>query len=155
MDVVAILSHPTEQFALSEVFDVFSNYYSIHCGAPLFAGFQVNQPKCWVVFVQYHSLLRTDHINRNIPNIYTFHFLPQQYLSVAVWVEKKHFALLIIWVALLSLLLHQKYESIVEGSENIVNLCALLFEADGNRFFLKHRIQSINIMMHKYGRPNL
>ena len=52
IDVVAILSHPTEQFALSEVFDVFSNCFSIHCGAPLFAGFQVNQPKCWIIFFQ-------------------------------------------------------------------------------------------------------
>ena len=46
-------------------------------------------------------------------------------------------------VLLSSLLLYQKNECVVEGSEDILKRFVLLFEADGNRFFLKHRIQSI------------
>ena len=55
--------------------------------------------------------------------------------------EKKNSALLIIWVTGLSLFVHEKHESIVEGSEHITDIFVLFFESDGKRFFLKHQIQ--------------
>ena len=68
---------PADQLGLSEVFYVHYIYLRIHCGAPLFVGLQVNQQYFFIVFVRSHNLLRTDHINNNIPKIFTFHFLPE------------------------------------------------------------------------------
>ena len=96
--------------------------------------------------VPYHNLLRTDHLNLKKAPINSFDFLPQQNLSVTVSVEKNinSLPLSTIVIALLSLLLHQKHKRIVEGSERIVNIFVLLFEADGERFLLKHRINQLN-----------
>ena len=78
------------------------------------------------------------------PTIFAFQYLLIQDLSVGIGVEKKNqFILLIIGVIIFSLLLHQKYESIVEGSERISNIFVLLSEAYGNSFLMKHRINSI------------
>ena len=92
----------------------------------------------------YNNLLRTDHPNLNINPIISFDFLPQQNLSVTVSVEKNinRLPLSTIVIALLNLLLHQKHKRIVEGSERIVNIWVLLFEADGERSFWN--IESIN-----------
>ena len=88
--------HPTEQLSLFEVCCVSLLILRIHCGAPFIVHLQVNQPYFFISIVVYHNLLRTDHINLNILQIVTFHFLPKQYLSVAVSVEKNNFCLLII-----------------------------------------------------------
>ena len=137
-------THPADQFGLFEVFYFSSIHFCIHCGTPLFVGLQVNQPYFFVITVPYHNLLRTDHLNKNTQKIFTFHFLPKQDLSVAVSVKKKQRTLSkILNVLLSSLLLHQKHECVVEGSEHIENIYVLLFEADGNHFLLKHQIDSI------------
>ena len=111
---------PADQLGLSEVCYEPSNHFSIHFGAPLIVGLQVNQPYFAIIIVPYHNLFRTDHLNRNI-RIITFHSLPEKYLSVAVSVEKNRTILSNILSVLLSLLLDQKQECIVEGSERIAN----------------------------------
>ena len=143
--MLSLGTHPADQFGLSEVFYTPYTYLGIHCGAPFLVGLQVNQPYFFITSVRYHNLLWTDHFSCNIPKIFTFHFLPKQGISVAVSVEKKYATLSNVLNALLSLLLQQKHESIVKGSEHIANIFVPIFEADGNRFFLKHKIQSINI----------
>ena len=65
--MIAFGTHPTNQFAFFEVFDVPSNYLRIHCGAPFLVGFQVNQPDLSIMSVPYHNLLRTDHLDGDIP----------------------------------------------------------------------------------------
>ena len=77
MAIVALVPHPADQFGLFEVCFVPSIYFSIHWGAPLFAGLQVNQPYFFVITVRSHNLLRTDYLNKNITKIFTFHFLPE------------------------------------------------------------------------------
>ena len=145
MAMVVLDTHPADQFGLSEACYVPSNHFSIHCDAPLFVGLQVNQPYFFVITVRSHNLLRTDHFDRNIPAMVNFHFLPEQYLSVFVSVKKKYPTLSnVLNVLHSSLLLSQKHECVVEGSEHRANICVLLFEADGNRFFVKHQWLSIN-----------
>ena len=87
--IVVLDTNPTEQFGLFEVCYVPYIDFSIHCGAPLFVGLQVNQPYFFIITVRYNNLLRTDHLNWNLIKIFTFHFLPKQGLSVAVSMEKK------------------------------------------------------------------
>ena len=113
---------PADQLGLSEVCYEPSNHFSIHFGAPLIVGLQVNQPYFMIVSVRHHNLLWTDYRNKNIPKIFTFHFLPKQGFSVAVSVEKNRTILSNILSVLLSLLLDQKQECIVEGSERIANI---------------------------------
>ena len=96
LSMMSFIPHPTEQFGLFEVCCVSLLILRIHCGAPFIVHLQVNQPYFFISIVVYHNLLRTDHINLNILQIVTFHFLPKQYLSVAVSVEKNNFCLLII-----------------------------------------------------------
>ena len=119
--IILFNSDPADQFCLFEVFYLFRNCLSIHCGAPFFAGLQVNEPYFTIITFRYHNLLRADHLNGNPIQIFAFHILSEQYLYVAVSVEKKNSALLIIWVAGLSLFVHEKHESIVEGSEHITD----------------------------------
>ena len=61
---------------------------------------------------------------------------------MVISLEKNQFqwALLIIRVTLLSLLLHQKYESFVVSSEHNANIFVFLSDANGKRFLLKHQI---------------
>ena len=108
--MIVFIPTPTEQFGLFEVFYVSPNNLCIHCSAPLFVSFQVNQPYFMIIF-QHQNLLRTDHLNVNIlpnnPPNHNFHFLPEQNLSVAVSVEKNSnqfslFSLSTIEIALLS-----------------------------------------------------
>ena len=80
--MISFIPFIADQFALFEVVNLSSIYFSIHCGTPLFVGLQVNQPYFMIIFVPYHNLFRADHINRNTPQILTFHFLPVQGLSV-------------------------------------------------------------------------
>ena len=143
--MIAFKSSPAEQFCLSEVLYVSSIHFSIHCGAPFLVSLQVDQPYFYIVTVRYHNLLRTHHLNINTPKICTFHFLPEQGISVAVSMEKNNtrFTVSTIMIVLLSLLLHQKYESVVEGSERIANIIILFSKANGNHFLLKHRWLSI------------
>ena len=143
--LVARETHPAEQLGLFEICYVSPIILSIHCGAPLSVCFQVNQPYFFIVIVIYNNLLRTDHLNFNPPKLFNFHFLPKQNLSVAVSVKNRTMLFNILSVLHSSLLLHQKHECVVEGSKCILNICVLIFEADGNHFFVKHRIQSINI----------
>ena len=144
MAMIAFIPSPAEQFCLSEVSYLSHTYFSIHCGAPLFVGLQVDQPYFLIIIVTYHNLFRTDHFDSNKPIIFNFHFLPKQGLSVAVSVKKKYRMLSkILNVLLSSLLLHQKHECVVEGSEHIVNICVFLSKVDWNRFLVKHLIQSI------------
>ena len=112
---------PADQLGLSEVCYEPSIHFSIHCGAPLIVGLQVNQPYFMIVSVRHHNLLWTDYRNKNTPKIFTFHSLPKQGFSVAVSVEKNRTILSNILSVLLSLLLDQKQECIVEGSERIAN----------------------------------
>ena len=63
-------------------------------------------------------------------------------MTVSVKKNNNIFPLSTLEIALLSLLLHQKHKRIVEGSERIVNIWVLLFEADGERSFWN--IESIN-----------
>ena len=141
--MISFAPHPADQLGLSEILYVPSIQFCIHCGAPLFVGLQVNHPYFMISTVPQHNLLRTDHLNKNLKQIFTFHFLPKQDHSVAVSVENKYSTLSNVLNVLLSS--RQKHECVVEGSERRINLCVLLFETDWNRFFLKHRIQSINI----------
>ena len=123
--MLSFIPTPADQLGLSEVVNLFSTDLCIQCGTPLFVGFQVNQPYFFIVFVRYHNLLRTDHLDKNRPQPFTFHFLPKQSLSVNVGVQKNNtpFPLSTIAIALLSLLLlHQKDESVVMGSERIINI---------------------------------
>ena len=126
LEIVILATHPAEQLGLFEVFYVFSIHFSIHCGAPLFVGLQVNQPYFMISTVPYHNLFRTDNLDKNRSQTFTFHFLPEQSLSVTVSVEKNNntlFPLSTIAIALLSLLLlHQKCESVVMGSERKGNI---------------------------------
>ena len=103
----ALGTHPAEQFDLSEVCYEPYIHFIIHCGPPLFASLQVNEPYFIISIVPQHNLLRTDHLNKNITNKFTFHLLPKQGLSVTVSVEKNNtpFPLSTIAIALLSLLL--------------------------------------------------
>ena len=144
--LVARETHPAEQLGLFEICYVSPIILSIHCGAPLSVCFQVNQPYFFIVIVQYNNLLRTDHLDSNIPTIFTFHFLLKQGFSVAVSVKNRTMLFNILSVLHSSLLLHQKHECIVEGSEHIVNICVFLSKVDWNRFLLKHRIQSIKYL---------
>ena len=89
MVIVVLGTNPADQFGLFEVLYVSSIYFSIHSGAPFVVGLQVNQPYFMIITVRYHNLLQADHLNKNTPKIFTFHFLSKQYLSVAVSVEKK------------------------------------------------------------------
>ena len=57
--------------------------------------------------------------------------------------EKNNIPLSTILKDLLSMLLHQKYESVVERSEHVTHLCVPFFKTDENRFLLKHQILSI------------
>ena len=142
--MISYVTHPAEQLGLFEVLYVPQINFSIKCGAPLFAGLQVNQPYFMIVFIPYNNLLQADHLNINMPAMATFYFLPKQGFSVAVSVKKKYRMLSkILNVLLSSLLVHQNNECVVEGSERIVNVLVLLFETDRERFLLKHRIQSI------------
>ena len=84
MVIVVLGTNPADQFGLFEVLYVPSIQFSIHCSAPFPVGLQVNQPYFFVFTVPYHSLFRTDHFDSNIPQIFAFHFLPKQGLSVAV-----------------------------------------------------------------------
>ena len=86
---VSAFGHPADHFGLPEVGHVPYCYLGIDCGAPFVVGLQVNQPYCMIITVRYHNLLQADHLNKNTPKIFTFHFLSKQYLSVAVSVEKK------------------------------------------------------------------
>ena len=82
--MLSLVPHPADQFGLFEVLYVPPNYFSIHFSALLFVGLHINQPYFFVIIVPYHSLFRTDHFDSNIPQIFAFHFLPKQGLSVAV-----------------------------------------------------------------------
>ena len=141
MAMIFFRPSPADQFGLIEVCYVSPINLCIHFGAPFLVGLQVNQPYFYIVTVRYHNLLRTDHLNINTPKICTFHFLPEQGISVTVSMEKinTRFTISTIMIVLLSLLLHQKYQSVVEGSERIANIIILFSEANGNRLFLKHR----------------
>ena len=143
--IVVLDTNPTEQFGLFEVCYVPYIDFSIHCGAPLFVGLQVNQPYFVIRSVWEHNLLRTDHLYSDLPITFSFHFLPEQYLSVAVSVKKKYITLSILLNVLLSsLLLRQKHECVFEGSERISDIWVLFSEVNGNRLLLKHQIQPIN-----------
>ena len=120
--MLSFIPFPADHFGLSEVCYEPSIHFSIHCGAPLIVGLQVNQPYFMIVSVRHHNLLWTDYRNKNTPKIFTFHFLPKQGFSVAVCVEKNRTMLSNILSVLLSLLLDQKQECIVEGSEHIANI---------------------------------
>ena len=107
MAMISFVPTPTEQFGLSEVCYTPPINFSIHCGAPLFVGLQVNEPYFAIIIVPYHNLLRTDHINKNLIQIFTFHFLLKQNFSVGVSVENKYSTLSnVLNVLLSSLLLH-------------------------------------------------
>ena len=151
--------HAAEQFGLSEVVNLFSTDLCIQCGTPLFVGFQVNQPYFMIVSVPYHNLLGTDHLNRNQPTTFTFHFLSEYGLSVGVSVKKEYAKRSnVLNVLLSSLLLRQKHECVVEGSEHIINICVFLSKVDENCFFVKHQLNQLNIYdkqeinFHKYRR---
>ena len=88
--MISSVPFPAAQFGLSEVLYVSPNYFSIHFSALLFVGLHINQPYFFVIIVPYHSLFRTDHFDRNIPQMFAFDFLPKQNLSVAVSVENKY-----------------------------------------------------------------
>ena len=123
--MLSFIPTPADQLGLSEVFYSSPIYFSIDSGVPLFVGLQVNKPYFLIIAVRYHNLLRTDHLDKNRPQPFTFHFLPKQSLSVNVGVQKNNtpFPLSTIAIALLSLLLlHQKDESVVMGSERIINI---------------------------------
>ena len=77
LPMFALDTHPADQLDLFEVYYTPPINFSIQCSAPLFVGFQVNQQYFFIVSVRYHNLLRTDHLNRNIIQIFTFHFLPE------------------------------------------------------------------------------
>ena len=109
MAMISFRPSPAEQFGLPEVCYLSSNYLSIHWGAPFFVCLQVNEPYFSIISVQHNNLLRTDHLNIHTPQSFTFHFLPEQGLSVAVSVEKKNYSFSVsaIVIVLLSLLLDQ------------------------------------------------
>ena len=94
--VFSYIPHPTDQFSLFEVRYVSFIHLDISVGAPFLVGLQVNEPYLIIVIVRHHNLLRTDNLNPNIPQVFSFHFLPEQGLSVGVSVEKNNFALFII-----------------------------------------------------------
>ena len=145
MAMLSFVPTPADHFGLFEVLYVSSIHLRIHCGAPLFVGLQVNQPYFVIRSVWEHNLLRTDHLYSDLPITFSFHSLPEQYLSVAVSVKKKYITLSILLNVLLSsLLLRQKHECVFEGSERISDIWVLFSEVNGNRLLLKHQIQPIN-----------
>ena len=77
MAIIVFDTHPTDQLSLFEIFHVTSECWNIHFGAPFFVGLQVNVPYLMIVSVPYNNLLRTDHLNRNMKTIFTFHVLPE------------------------------------------------------------------------------
>ena len=75
--MAGILSPPADQLGLFKIcYESFIRLH-VHCGAPLFVCFQVNQPYFFINPVQHHNLLRTDHLDINIHQIFTFHLLPE------------------------------------------------------------------------------
>ena len=72
MAMISFIPHPADHFGLFEVCYSSPIHFSIHCGAPLIVGLQVNQPYFFINAVRHHNLLRTDHLDINIPQIFIF-----------------------------------------------------------------------------------
>ena len=106
MVITSFVPLPADQFALFEVPYVCFIYFGIHWGAPFLVGLQVNQPYFSISTLPYHNLLRTDHLNWNLIQIFNFHFLPEQNLSFGVSVKKNNasFAFSTLEIALLRML---------------------------------------------------
>ena len=105
-----------------------------HWKAPFFVGLQINYIHWPMVLVRHQQLLGTDQLKINIHHLSAFYCLPKEHLSASISVEKNCDAFSIKF----SILLHQKYESIVKGSECITDVYVLLLEADGKCLLLEH-----------------
>ena len=90
MAMVAFFTRPTYPISFCEVLHKSSIYSSIHFSSPFLVCFQVNQPYVISIMVPDHHLPWTNHLQRNITQIFAFQLLPKLGITVAVSMEKNY-----------------------------------------------------------------